>query len=946
MPASGERINTLLQTIMRPVMAPAREKAVRFTASTKSDGVGDVVISSDGNLDERGVLEHSRNPPHASTQSRKARPRVNDCQARKTNNSDSSDEHTGSSDDGPMQPGLSSKPNGSKSCPIVSEANKTRIQEENTAIHVDLTKKSRTSAEDIGLSNPSVKRRRSSRGQRVDVLSYDLSHHPLDSYTRPKAVARKKSKARVETFGCKDSEVQENKVSNVRKLKHESLSNIDKSGEPDGRALRKPCISTRSSSTERGRRKSARSSMSIDKTSKYDMSWHPADTVIRPQAAAWRQRKGPGLDTVPTMTRDQSDRDPNLSLVVIDNAKGDELAPVSSPPKRSRDENQICGLAKPPTSCNFLQPDSEAEEDAEEPHRRRSSRTHKSSQPLIYNARFHPADVVLRPSAASKYTGSRMPADSVQLPKHRQRGEIWEKNSPSHVLEKPKSVAQESPAPLHHGIIPATLPTSILPSSVQSVATFHFENPVPTPPNWSHLHNPYVHTRVLDWNKLQEIDRCIYRLQKGAPLNSKTLPLIWQHVKDQLYEEGHITLDDKRGEESTGWVKARYESVRVGVQAFFKAQAEPMDKKHWTVFHAEGLNVYDKDRGRKYWRHFEDSIMQPDMTTAARPKSRQTLEAKGCGGEGKSDRSVPADEQSLDPLSLEILRETSSYQYADLQHQKPSWSPTGSTIDPTWLHHNGMIPDGYADDWEHPEAEMTQPENMPDNTSTLRNRIESQKSASELLRPFEYWVNNQAEMMHEGIAVSREPNFVPRSTLHTRSPVILQRDSESQPSAFDSSNHSPGSLEFQSASQASMERNTSTLVEGALEVLGDTRDIESPYKKTLKQPLAALLPSLPIAPSQKRKSRSKSSDFIQVHEDQPGRTPLVKKIVANHPLSPGTDLPKENLSSQERLDQSNGHIATEISRSIRRRLSHGTPGRARMANDARTGPHRNIFGGD
>ena len=921
-------------------------QAVRFTASTKSDGGCDAAISSTENLDERGVLEHSRNPPNASTQSRKARPRVNDCQARKTNNSDSNDEHTGSSDDGPMQPGLSSKPNGSKSCPIVSESNKTRIRKENTAIHVDVTKRSRTGAEDISLSNPSVKRRRSSCGQRVGVLSYNLSHHPLDSYTRPKAVARKKSKARVETFGCKDTAVQENEDSDVRKLKQESSSNIDRSAEPDGGASRKPRISTRSSSIERGWRKSARSSMSIDKTSKYDMSWHPADTVIRPQAAAWRQRKGPGPDTIPTMTRDQSGRDPDPLFVVIDNAKGDELAPVSNPPKRARDGNQICGLAKPPKDCNFLQPDSETGEDAEEPHRRRSSRTHKSTRPLIYNARFHPADVVLRPSAASKYTGSRMPADSIQLPKHRQHGEIWEENSPPHLLENPKSVAREFPAPLHHKSKPATLPTSKLPSSVQGGSTFHFENPLPTPPNWSHLQNPYVHTRVLDWNKLQEIDRCIYRLQKGAPLNSKTLPLIWQHVKDRLYEEGHITLDDKRGEESTGWVKARYESVRVGVQAFFKAQAEPMDKKHWTVFHAEGLNVYDKDRGRKYWRHFEDSITQPDMTTAAGPESRQTLEAEGCGGEGKPDRSVPADEQPLDSLLLEILGETSRYQYADLQHQKPSWSPTGSTIDPTWLHHNGMIPGGYADDREQPEAEMALSENRPDNSSTLRHPIESQKSASELLQPLEYWVNNQTKTMHEGIAVSRKPNFVPRSTLHTRSPVRLQRDSESQPSAFNSSNQSPGRLDFQSSRQASMERNISTLVEGSLGVLENTGDNESPYKEALKQPLAALLPSLPIAPSQKRKSRSKSSDFIQVHEDQPGRTPLVKKIVANHPLSPGTDLPKENLSSQERLDQSNGHIATEISRSIRRRLSHGTPGRARMANDARTGPHRNIFGGD
>ncbi|KAL8947947.1 MAG: hypothetical protein Q9222_005816 [Ikaeria aurantiellina] len=44
----------------------------------------------------------------------------------------------------------------------------------------------------------------------------------------------------------------------------------------------------------------------------------------------------------------------------------------------------------------------------------------------------------------------------------------------------------------------------------------------------------------------------------------------------------------------------------------------------------------------------------------------------------------------------------------------------------------------------------------------------------------------------------------------------------------------------------------------------------------------------------RRRPNSRSTDF-SVLEDQPGNTPRIKRMVARNPMSPGTDIPKENL---------------------------------------------------
>ena len=90
-------------------------------------------------------------------------------------------------------------------------------------------------------------------------------------------------------------------------------------------------------------------------------------------------------------------------------------------------------------------------------------------------------------------------------------------------------------------------------------------------------------------------------------------------------------------------------------------------------------------------------------------------------------------------------------------------------------------------------------------------------------------------------------------------------------------------------------------------------------------------PQTPKAQIKAKKRKAKVDVAIAVHEDLPGRTPVVKKIVSMNPTSPGTDLPKENLdgngfaqhSSQAemgtpRIRRQHEAISTPSSRHVRR----------------------------
>ena len=764
-------------------------------------------------------------------------------------------------------------------------------------------------------STPASKRRRSSRSHPVDVLSYDLSHHPMDAYTRPQAVAKKKLKAHANIFQFDSNSTandDEEFNSPVKTLLPEMSDNVALESRQGGKVAfkaRNRTLSVSSDALEGERRRSGRTS-SNGNSPNYDCSWHPADDVLRPQAVAWRNRK---------IQRQGDLVGKDYSSIAVDNSNKKQA--IFEPRIGEGENNWDSGRRDPLPSINATfsgQPTVEREEDKSLPPQRRSSRTKRHDNTFIYNTRFHPADVTLRPASAAKHTPFCLPMISTPASIKKFQEEIPKKKA----FDAPKGTSSNrwgAPATSLHDKLLGTPPNMIKVEDFRKMSNSPNSRAL-TPPKWSQLQNPYTPTRALDWEKLQDIDRFIYVLQKGAPANSKTLPMKWQTLKDRLHEEGHITLDESRSNETTDWLRARYESVRLGVQAFFKAKSEAIDKRDWIVFYAEGLDVFEMECGRKYWRHFEESIVKPTSTRFSDLKHRDTP----CSGFPRCDIAEPdfKDKEGLDNPPLESIGERGLH---GLTHSETESSQAMSTIDPANLERTVTNASRYASPW----AGTTW-----------------QGVAYDDLDPFGVWLEDQCEAVRSEYA-----GQLP----HEKDPILLSVPVRNETSTDkgslveelpNTSCHGYGLDNIPSTERTSIDIDVNGLVEVAVENGEKQRhaDCSSHLNEAGTKPAAAFLQEASSITPRKRKGRPKESDFIHIHEDQPGDTPRINRIVARNLVSPGTDIPKENLSSQERLERYVENSVTATPESGQRRLSSSTPRVARTLYDGRVGPYRSVFG--
>ena len=72
------------------------------------------------------------------------------------------------------------------------------------------------------------------------------------------------------------------------------------------------------------------------------------------------------------------------------------------------------------------------------------------------------------------------------------------------------------------------------------------------------------------------------------------------------------------------YVRARYEYIRLGVEAFFKAEPEPEGKRDWTLFRFEDFDVFECRKGRKYRKRSEGQYCEAGRDSS-RAQSFQTL---------------------------------------------------------------------------------------------------------------------------------------------------------------------------------------------------------------------------------------------------------------------------------------------------------------------------------
>ena len=145
------------------------------------------------------------------------------------------------------------------------------------------------------------------------------------------------------------------------------------------------------------------------------------------------------------------------------------------------------------------------------------------------------------------------------------------------------------------------------------------------------FNNPFTKPTSPDWRNLERFDRRVYILQKGAPVQGTTLPLQWNQVVEILVTEQFFT---EREFESAGGLTAlvsRYETIRLGIEGFFKSAPEPVDKRNWPIRYVEDLRVFELGSGTKYWRHQRDSIVIPRSITVTNQERTVTASSEDFG---------------------------------------------------------------------------------------------------------------------------------------------------------------------------------------------------------------------------------------------------------------------------------------------------------------------------
>ena len=419
---------------------------------------------------------------------------------------------------------------------------------------------------------------------------------------------------------------------------------------------------------------------------------------------------------------------------------------------------------------------------------------------------------------------------------------------------------------------------------------------VPVTPAWSQLQNPYLTGVSLRWTEIQEMDRRVYLLQKGAPIDSDTLPQDWNNetFKKVLLDEGITTLDRLDRQNNIQVLKDRYESVRLGLQNFFKSEPEPGNKYCWTLSKTEGFDVYDMQSGSRYWRHQMESVVKGitiSINPGSAPATAQYIIADRNreATDGNRERHVHKEAVTLKYMQ-DVTKEGGRSKRPHLEPPQVLEVDSERAID---FDHEDDGERGAITETEDSLIESMRGEHV---SSSMM----SDAALEELLLPAEQ-------------DLREEPDYEVTAD-HVLSDLkvsgITGRFLAHPDKAFDKL-----SCELAQTEQMNKKKMTS----GDLVCPQGTSDEPRATKTQIK--------------TKKRKSRAAFA--VIVHEDPPDRTPLVKKVIRTNPVSPDTDIPKENLEGDGSVrDSSQVEIIMPQPRRQHRATSTSSTRRVRVATTA------------
>ena len=376
------------------------------------------------------------------------------------------------------------------------------------------------------------------------------------------------------------------------------------------------------------------------------------------------------------------------------------------------------------------------------------------------------------------------------------------------------------------------------------------------------LPQPDPVTEPTDFQRLPNLDRRMLQLQKCVPSGAEInmMPGTWEHISDVLHNEALISWEQASSEQIVESIRTRYESARSAVTAYFKSDPEPGDKRDWVVFRAENFDVFDHGRGQKYWPYYQKSIVL----------------AIGGG-----------------PV-----------QHLSAMH-------AGSAKPEEWGSNDGKI--------EGPLSTVTDPRHVTSPPIMLTGGQAAEAAKQTLTGVYDPTMSQS------------EHHFLPeRADCAERSAL----------SAFGNGNEEDIRFRRQSLSMTSREGSPQASIQNFMDTPieddGDIADILKPSLDCLATGAAARGSSIKvlinnevppqwraerIRPSEDRqgqtynkatigrhsgqyRTRHHYAESITIAEDAPGTSPKIKRLVESYPLSHGSDIPKENLASQERLETS------------------------------------------
>ena len=714
---------------------------------------------------------------------------------------------------------------------------------------------------------PEGRRTRGSFASDQKKINYDMRHHPVDDVLRPKATAKRTGRA-------VKSESQEEAPQSTYKKRHTS-----------------PIIKIRkrhtSESLSPDRRHSARFNASGRKTVNYDTKHHPMDDVLHPKAPAKKS-----VQFTDPHARDIAETPSKTS---VKRRKGIPL------PMHKRQEKIVKGSRD----------QREVSIDAE------ASPKHETVKVL--------KDV-------------RDQKEAMVTTKTRPKKDDLQTLEVSHKLEEPTIDAQPilttdslGTASISHKQKRANANTEMAPA-----------NEAPNGMGVEVLINPFDLTLFTTWRDLKESDRCIYLLQKGAPLDTETLPLDWSTVGSILVT-GYMSKDHLTAIGGLAAIQIRYEQIRVEMQQYFEAAPEPAYEEDWRPMYMEDFDVYDlKGSATKYWKP-SDANLVPRRNLRAFEKvgtipDENTKPHEDCNLEQRIHH-LP--ENLPTPTSMDILmdqatnlsglgiHETAEQVATNLMRSElcgeieslMSSREVSNAFEEHANETNSSIDGAKSDVPGDSEALQS---NVPGNgmVKALQTRqdmegpnnggVMNSLDATKIVEQTEAEDSQRTALAKkEGLYPILQYNLLDSESSsrkveeHTAGDPLVGRSEQNNSEEFQMVLAGPVTTTNFAAPSFTAINSGPLLEEGSVlkayttalthDVAHDDNTVAQQLLQEIKlhnpQPKPKPIgnnPSIPTHPS---------GFSFSVHEDQTGRTPIIQKIIQKHPISPGTDVPKENLNT-------------------------------------------------